>query len=91
MEVFELLYALVVCIFIYLCRPYKYFSLTFFIYFQNGLKNQTSELKQSMLADSSSNGPTVRDWVWVPNNISAWKDTDEDFNNEILNHEILLL
>ncbi|RHZ46829.1 hypothetical protein Glove_606g107 [Diversispora epigaea] len=39
----------------------------------NGLKNQTSELKKLMLADSVGNVPTIRDWIWIPNTLSTWE------------------
>ncbi|CAG8502460.1 2049_t:CDS:10, partial [Acaulospora morrowiae] len=42
----------------------------------DGLKNQSSSLKKIMLSDSISNGPTVRDWIWVPNTNSTWENTE---------------
>ncbi|KAF0442185.1 hypothetical protein F8M41_003694 [Gigaspora margarita] len=47
-------------------------------FIENGLKNQTSELKKLMLADfnTGSNEPTIRDWVWVPDTLSTWEDTE---------------
>ncbi|CAG8692410.1 834_t:CDS:2 [Gigaspora margarita] len=46
-----------------------------------------AELKKLMLADfnTCSNEPTIRDWVWVPDTLSTWEDTEiiyEDFNYE---------
>ncbi|CAG8590839.1 3252_t:CDS:10, partial [Ambispora gerdemannii] len=58
----------------------------------DGLKKQTRELKKLMLADPISNLPTIRDWIWVPKNLSMWEATEiiyEDFNYGGLNYEDL--
>ncbi|CAI2195169.1 1940_t:CDS:2 [Funneliformis geosporum] len=56
----------------------------------DGLKKQTRELKKLMLADPISNVPTIRDWIWVPKNLSMWEATEviyEDFDYEDLNYD----
>ncbi|KAF0407938.1 hypothetical protein F8M41_008695 [Gigaspora margarita] len=58
----------------------------------DGLKKQTRELKKLMLSDPINNVPTIRDWIWVPKNLSMWKATEviyEDFVYEDINHEDL--
>lgn len=45
-----------------------------------------------MLSDPINNVPTIRDWIWVPKNLSMWKATEviyEDFVYEDINHEDL--
>ncbi|CAG8696591.1 14538_t:CDS:10, partial [Funneliformis caledonium] len=59
-------------------------------FMEDGLKKQTRELKKLMLADPISNVPTIRDWIWVPKNLSMWEATEiiyEDFNYGSLNYE----
>ncbi|CAG8511937.1 14548_t:CDS:2 [Gigaspora rosea] len=59
---------------------------------EDGLNKQTRELKKLMLSDPISDVPTIRDWIWVPKNLSMWKATEviyEDFVYEDLNYENL--
>ncbi|GBB94287.1 hypothetical protein RclHR1_23240001 [Rhizophagus clarus] len=55
-----------------------------------GLAKQIRELEELMLASSTYDVPIIRDWIWVPKNLSMWEAIEiiyKDFSYKGLNHE----
>ena len=78
LAVFELLYVFVVGIFNmleYVHWFYLNFNITFIFNFQSELEIQTRVINKLRLSESVDGTivPSIRDWIWLPDSVSAWE------------------